>query len=241
MVPDRPEVKLGVDRLHDLLATDVLEQDVGVGGSTLADRSQCTEEPGGGRADLLGADREGDLGMVLVGGARIEIGSRHEERHQHQEHEPEEGAPVPGPEPRRPHVCRYGRGGARSDGSSKPALAPPPAPPLAWRGVFSISPGTTKRRRSLFLVGQVYGAKLGAGRTVVGGWRHRPFSGLCHGDRRDGALVIALRGGLLVAAHESKPRQGLVRAQVSIRCRLLHKPFRSRHSEVYARASSGCG
>ena len=72
-VVDRAQVELGVDRLDDLLAADVLEEDVGVRGGAGADLGQRPEQPGRRRAELLGADREGDLGMVLVGGAGPEI------------------------------------------------------------------------------------------------------------------------------------------------------------------------
>ena len=64
---------------------------------------KAPRSPAAAKFDLLGADREGDLGMVLVGGAGVEIDGRREERHQHQCHESGKRHPVPEPRPRSRH------------------------------------------------------------------------------------------------------------------------------------------
>ena len=72
-VVDRAQVELGVDRLDDLLAADVVEEDVGVGGGPPPTWVSAPRMPAAARADLLGADREGGLGVILVGGAGVEV------------------------------------------------------------------------------------------------------------------------------------------------------------------------
>ena len=72
-VVDGAQVDLAVDRRDDLLAADVLEEDVGLrGAAAAADAGDGAEDPRRRRPGLLRADREGDVGMVLVLGAEVE-------------------------------------------------------------------------------------------------------------------------------------------------------------------------
>ena len=110
---DRAQVELGVDRLDDALAAHVFEQDVGVRGAAGADRGDRPEQPGGRRAGLFRADREGDLGMIVVGGAGVEIADGRRERRDHEQHERQERQPVAQLHARRTHLRRGGGRGQR--------------------------------------------------------------------------------------------------------------------------------
>ena len=83
-VVDRPEVEPRVDRGDHLLAADVVEEDVGVGGGAAADLGQRPEDAGRGAADLLRAHGEGGRRVVLVGGPGEEIPDAGGEGQEHQ-------------------------------------------------------------------------------------------------------------------------------------------------------------
>ena len=261
-VPDRPEVELGVDRGDDLLAADVLVEDGGVRGGAAADLGQRAEQPGGRRGDLLGADREGDLGVVLVGGAGEEVGGRRGEGQQHQQQEAGERPPVPRP----------GAGRQRA-GAATAALGAAAAAPAAPAALGRRSPAASAVRRP---AAPASGAAGAAGRPGAPGRRAGPARRLA-GDgaelaaRRCGrssgggvigpligprgarsavrpptaGLVIAAPPGLPLAPDESKPRGPRPRTATGARCRPRRSrrpPRRSRRrSGPAGRGSSGCG
>ena len=123
-VVDRAQVEIGVDILDDALAADVFVEDVGIRGGARADLGERAEQPRRGRGGLLGADREGDLGMILVGGAGVEIAGDQYEGQQHEKREAREKAPVPGLDPGRRDLAGDGRRGLRLQGGFLAPAAP---------------------------------------------------------------------------------------------------------------------
>ena len=260
-VPDRAQVELGVDGGDDLLAADVLVEDVGVRGGAAADLGQRPEQAGGRPSRLLGADREGDLGMVLVGGAGVEIAGRRGERQQHQQQEAGERAPVP----RR--AAGAGSGARRGAGTAAPAR-PRPAPAAAPRrrlGAASRSAapaaaGLGRRRlgRGRLGAGSERGsaAQLGAaarGAAAVGrpGVASSALSSALSARRphrrpRPAGLVIAAPAGLPLAPDESKPRAATAARGSEERDADRGEPgarrgASRRRSGPAGRGSSGCG
>ena len=204
------------------------------------------------RGGLLGADREGDLGMVLRRGAEEEVAGRRGEGQQHQQQEAGERPPVPRPGARRQRrrrgdgLPRRRRGVAGAGGgaaSSAPRRAPrrrarrapgrarPPRPARA--------PGRERRRAARVVRAGTPSARrfgLSSGGGVIGPL-DRPSR---RHVRRTAGLVIAAPPGLPLAPDESKPPRG----ERSRRCRRRsrHPPRRSRRrSGPAGRASSGCG
>ena len=224
-VVDGAQVELGVDLLDDLLAADVLEEDVGVRGASREPIwVSAPSSPAAAEAGLLGADREGDLGMVLVGGAGLEIPDADGEA---------AASTSSAKEASMPQCARPGAGGQRIGAASAGGGARPP--PRAWparlarrRAGLRPARGSGRARRAAGRAGRrrlrrrlasaagrlepLDGAQAGArrrgGEAVVGGWRHRPSRrSVARGSARETALVIASDGGLLLTAAESKSRR----------------------------------
>ena len=262
-VPDRPEVELGVDRGDDLLAADVVVEDGGVRGAAAADLGQRPEQPGARRGDLLGADREGDLGMVLVGGAGEEVGGRRGEGQQHQQEEAGERPPVP-----RPGAGPAAGAGAMAAASARAAAAPAPAPRRSPSA--SVAPRRARPRRARPAGGRRPrrsaagrrrrrgrrrgGRGRGCGRSsrggvigpLIGPLGARPAPGpRAAAPARKPGLVIAAPPGLPLAPDESKPRRG-AGTRATARCRRRRSRRRPRgdpagRSGPAGRGSSGCG
>ena len=193
-----------------------------------ADLGQRPEEPGRGRGRLLGADREGDLGMVLVGGAGVEIGGRRQERQQHQQQRRRRAAPSAAAAP--------GRAGGHRRRRHRRSAPPRPAGALRGRARLArlrvrLGPAAAGAAAAAAALRAAVSSGAGAPARAR---RAAPGAGSAARARRRRSRRGCRRGFLAAGSSALVGRPAALGARAARRARLLDARLSSPRPQVYS-------